>query len=229
MKALPFRPGVQTVGLASAELGHPPIKFTAVYAAAKAFGLQAVAHAGEDGAKGAAGRPTAFAGSGVRIMTHIEPPQGNITRTTCLTRLLLCVCACVHILGSCTAHMQTQHTSHPLFLPTAPVAAAGPGPGEEAGPGYIWQALLLLGVSRVDHGVHAIEDPGLVEYMASRQVPITLCPLSNLHLQVRPRRADCYVCGVRDEACMHVTATRQHAQECRAAGCVSWLAVLGLH
>lgn len=57
-------------------------------------------------------------------------------------------------------------------------------PGEEGGPGYIWQALLLLGVERIDHGIHALDDAGLVEYLASRQVPITLCPLSNLYLQV---------------------------------------------
>lgn len=56
--------------------------------------------------------------------------------------------------------------------------------GEEGGPDYVWGAIRVLGVERVDHGIRSIEDPELVAYMADNRLPITLCPLSNLHLQV---------------------------------------------
>jgi adenosine deaminase len=56
--------------------------------------------------------------------------------------------------------------------------------GEEAGPDYVWQALLELGAQRIDHGIHSLEDPVLVQYMAQHHIPITLCPISNLKLQV---------------------------------------------
>ncbi len=50
--------------------------------------------------------------------------------------------------------------------------------GEEAPAEYIWQALELLGVSRIDHGYHCLEDARLVEKLASEQVPLTACPLA---------------------------------------------------
>jgi adenosine deaminase len=56
--------------------------------------------------------------------------------------------------------------------------------GEEGPPDYIWQALDLLGVSRVDHGVRCSEDPRLVERLVRDQIPLTTCPLSNLKLRV---------------------------------------------
>ena len=62
--------------------------------------------------------------------------------------------------------------------------------GEEGGPEYVWQALNLLGVERVDHGVRSIEDPGLVSYLVEHEVPLTVCPLSNQRLQVTPDLAD---------------------------------------
>lgn len=58
--------------------------------------------------------------------------------------------------------------------------------GEEGGPDYVWQALNLLGVERVDHGVRSIEDPALIGYLVENQVPLTVCPLSNQRLQVTP-------------------------------------------
>ncbi len=54
--------------------------------------------------------------------------------------------------------------------------------GEEGPPEYVWQAIELLGVDRVDHGVRAMEDPDLVRYLADHQVPLTVCPLSNVAL-----------------------------------------------
>jgi adenosine deaminase len=56
--------------------------------------------------------------------------------------------------------------------------------GEEGPPDYIWQALHLLKVARIDHGVRCVEDPALVEYLVEHQIPLTVCPLSNIKLCV---------------------------------------------
>ncbi|MFI8741222.1 adenosine deaminase [Stutzerimonas zhaodongensis] len=100
-QAMPFRDAFFAVGLDSSEMGHPPSKFERVFAKARAEGLLAVAHAGEEG-----------------------PPE------------------------------------------------------------YIWEALDLLKVSRIDHGVRASEDPKLIERLIDEQIPLTVCPLSNTKLCV---------------------------------------------
>jgi adenine deaminase len=56
--------------------------------------------------------------------------------------------------------------------------------GEEGPPEYIWQALEDLKVSRIDHGVRCVEDPKLVERLREEQIPLTVCPLSNVKLRV---------------------------------------------
>jgi len=56
--------------------------------------------------------------------------------------------------------------------------------GEEGPPDYIWQALKLLRVERIDHGIRCLEDAGLVEYLVREQVPLTVCPMSNVKLKV---------------------------------------------
>lgn len=89
------------VGLDSGEIGNPPEKFTRVFARARAMGLRAVAHAGEE------------------------------------------------------------------------------GPAS-----YITDALDLLKVSRIDHGVHAFDDAELVARLARDRTPLTICPLSNIRLRV---------------------------------------------
>jgi adenosine deaminase len=99
--ALPRRDIIAGVGLDSVEAGYPPGAFADVFAAARAAGLVAVAHAGEEG------------------------PAG-----------------------------------------------------------YIWEALDALQVSRIDHGVRAVDDAALVERLARERIPLTMCPLSNLYLQV---------------------------------------------
>ncbi len=99
--ALPWRAHFIGVGLDSSEVGHPPEKFARVYARARALGLHAVAHAGEEG-----------------------PPA------------------------------------------------------------YIWSALDVLQVERIDHGVQAIHDAALMQRLVDTQVPLTVCPLSNLKLCV---------------------------------------------
>jgi adenosine deaminase len=62
--------------------------------------------------------------------------------------------------------------------------------GEEGPPAYIVEALDILRVERIDHGVRAAEDPALLERLARDQVPLTVCPLSNVRLCVFPRLAD---------------------------------------
>ncbi len=102
-KARPWLGRIAGVGLDSAEAGNPPEKFTRVFERARAMGLHAVAHAGEEG----------------------------------------------------------------------PAA-------------YVSQALDVLKVERVDHGVRAIDDSTLVERLASARTPLTICPLSNVRLCVYP-------------------------------------------
>ncbi|MET8740188.1 adenosine deaminase [Streptomyces sp. NPDC004728] len=98
--AMPYLHRISAVGLDSAEVGHPPVKFREVYEAAAALGLRKVAHAGEEG-----------------------PPE------------------------------------------------------------YIREALDVLGVERIDHGLRCMEDPELVERLVADRVPLTLCPLSNVRLR----------------------------------------------
>jgi adenosine deaminase len=103
-QALPFRDVIAGVGLDSSEAGHPPSKFAAVFDRARRAGLQAVAHAGEEG----------------------------------------------------------------------PAA-------------YISEALDVLQVRRIDHGVRCEEDPDLVQRLVRERVPLTVCPLSNIKLRVFDR------------------------------------------
>ena len=56
--------------------------------------------------------------------------------------------------------------------------------GEEGPPEYVWEALQLLKVDRIDHGNRSLEDPRLVAELCARGTPLTVCPLSNLRLAV---------------------------------------------
>ncbi|WP_406459917.1 adenosine deaminase [Streptomyces sp. NBC_01622] len=98
--AKPYLHRITGIGLDSAEVGHPPVKFREVYEAAAALGLRRVAHAGEEG-----------------------PPA------------------------------------------------------------YITEALDVLGVERVDHGLRCMEDADLVARLVRDRIPLTLCPLSNVRLR----------------------------------------------
>ncbi|MEU5107069.1 adenosine deaminase [Streptomyces sp. NPDC021354] len=62
--------------------------------------------------------------------------------------------------------------------------------GEEGPPAYVWEALDILGVDRVDHGVRSLEDEALVARLVADQVPLTVCPLSNVRLRVVDRLED---------------------------------------
>ncbi|HEY9239959.1 MAG TPA: adenosine deaminase [Burkholderiaceae bacterium] len=61
--------------------------------------------------------------------------------------------------------------------------------GEEGPPAYIWSALDVLKVERIDHGVACLADPALVARLAAERVPLTVCPLSNVKLCVYPAMA----------------------------------------
>lgn len=100
-QALPYKNQFIAVGLDSSEVGHPPAKFTRVFAKAREAGFLVVAHAGEEG-----------------------PPE------------------------------------------------------------YVWEALDLLKVNRIDHGVRSEEDPVLMQRLIQEKMPLTVCPLSNLKLCV---------------------------------------------
>ena len=62
--------------------------------------------------------------------------------------------------------------------------------GEEAGPDYIYEALDVLHVRRIDHGVQCLKDDRLVERLVKEQVPLTTCPCSNKKLKVYERYFD---------------------------------------
>jgi len=63
---------------------------------------------------------------------------------------------------------------------------SAPHAGETEGPTSIWNAIQVLGAERIGHGVRAIEDPELVAYLAEKQIPLEVCPTSNICLGVYP-------------------------------------------
>ena len=62
--------------------------------------------------------------------------------------------------------------------------------GEEGPASYVWDALDLLRVDRIDHGVRASEDRLLMARLAAERTPLTVCPLSNVRLRVFEQMAD---------------------------------------
>ena len=56
--------------------------------------------------------------------------------------------------------------------------------GEEGPAQNVWDALNILKVNRIDHGVRSVDDKALIKYLADKKVPLTVCPLSNLKLKV---------------------------------------------
>src|SRR6476660_7387017 len=62
--------------------------------------------------------------------------------------------------------------------------------GEEGPPAYIWSALDVLKVERIDHGVQAVHDAALMQRLAQDRIALTVCPLSNQKLQVFPDLAN---------------------------------------
>ena len=62
--------------------------------------------------------------------------------------------------------------------------------GEEGPTEYMWEALNLLNVKRIDHGVQCLKDEKLVERLSKSQIPLTVCPLSNIKLKVFDKLKD---------------------------------------
>ncbi|RYY99875.1 MAG: adenosine deaminase family protein, partial [Comamonadaceae bacterium] len=62
--------------------------------------------------------------------------------------------------------------------------------GEEGPPAYVWAALDVLQVERIDHGVQSAKDAALMARLAQDRIPLTVCPLSNLKLCVFPTLAE---------------------------------------
>ena len=62
--------------------------------------------------------------------------------------------------------------------------------GEEGPAEYVWEALELLHSRRIDHGVRSMDDPELIKYLVEKQIPLTVCPLSNVKLRVFDTMAD---------------------------------------
>jgi len=62
--------------------------------------------------------------------------------------------------------------------------------GEEGPPEYIWEAIKLLKVKRIDHGVQCLHDEKLVKELRENQIPLTVCPLSNIKLRVFDKLKD---------------------------------------
>ena len=62
--------------------------------------------------------------------------------------------------------------------------------GEEGPPEYIWEALDLLKVKRIDHGIRCLKDEKLVQRLRDDQIPLTVCPLSNVKLCIFKKLKD---------------------------------------
>ena len=74
--------------------------------------------------------------------------------------------------------------------------------GEEGPPEYIWEALDLLKVKRIDHGIRCLEDEKLVQKLRKEQIPLTVCPLSNVKLCVFEKLEDHNLKRLLDEGLM---------------------------
>ncbi len=94
----------------------------------------------------------------------------------------------VPLLGVGLCSTELGHSTEPFAEVFARARADGlrtvAHAGEEGDASYVWKALDVLGVERIDHGVHAIEDDELIERLVAEQIPLTMCPLSNVRLKV---------------------------------------------
>ncbi len=99
--------------------------------------------------------------------------------------------------------------------------------GESSGPEGVRDALEFLLAERIDHGIRAVEDPDLVKELADRQIPLNVCPGSNVQLGHYPDRASHPLdtlrrAGVRvsvntdDPALMHTSVVTEYAESARA-------------
>jgi aminodeoxyfutalosine deaminase len=85
---------------------------------------------------------------------------------------------------------ENGHPPEDFIRPFAKAREAGlhsvPHAGEVVGPESVWGAIRALGAERLGHGVRSVEDPSLVDYLREHQIPLEVCPTSNLCLGVYP-------------------------------------------
>jgi adenosine deaminase len=65
-----------------------------------------------------------------------------------------------------------------------------PHAGESTGPETVWDSIRLLGAERIGHGINAIHDPALVDHLAEHQIPLEICPTSNVCTRSVPSLAE---------------------------------------
>src|SRR5207237_1107286 len=90
----------------------------------------------------------------------------------------------------CGGRTRTASCMPRSFSIRRPIPHAVAHSGEEGPPEYVAEALDLLKVSRIDHGVRSEEDPALLARLVRDRVPLTVCPLSNVRLRVFDRMED---------------------------------------
>ncbi|MFJ5216035.1 adenosine deaminase [Streptomyces sp. NPDC088354] len=152
--------------------------------------------------------PQAHTARGVPIGTVVEglarALDGSRERHGVSTRLIMCFlrdesaasametfeAARPHLHRIAAVGLDSAEVGHPpvTFREVYDAAAAAglrrvAHAGEEGPPAYVWEALDVLGVDRIDHGIRSMEDPELVARLARDQVPLTVCPLSNVRLR----------------------------------------------
>ncbi|MDF3288255.1 adenosine deaminase [Streptomyces silvisoli] len=159
--------------------------------------------------------PQAHTARGVPIGTVIEglarALDGSETRYGISTRLIMCFlrdesgqsaletfeAARPHLHRICGVGLDSAEVGNPpskfreVFQRAADAGLHRVAHAGEEGPAeYITEALDVLGVERIDHGLRCLEDPALVERLARDRVPLTVCPLSNVRLRCVDRLAD---------------------------------------
>jgi adenosine deaminase len=72
-----------------------------------------------------------------------------------------------------------KHPSKEGYIPLAHAGEEGPAE-------YVWEAIDLLNIKRIDHGNNSLQDPLLVAEIIKRDMALTVCPLSNKALKVQP-------------------------------------------
>jgi adenosine deaminase len=91
--------------------------------------------------------------------------------------------------------------------------------GEAGGPENVWTALRELGVDRIGHGIRSVEDPALVDHLVAAQVPLEVCPTSNVRTGVVSSWEQHPVVGLIERgACVTINSDDPTYFECSLAG-----------
>lgn len=89
-------------------------------------------------------------------------------------------------LGGMEAGHPAEQFAEAFGLARAGGLARAPHAGELSGPESVWAAIRVLHADRIGHGVRSIEDPQLIAYLRQQQIPLEICPTSNIRLGVYP-------------------------------------------